>query len=84
VGIGVVFPSVVAVLGHEQMRRELASLKIANRPPSSLMKTEAVICMAFTRQRPSQTPLSRTHSSTSRVILTNPLREGMLNQSSLR
>src|SRR5512143_2260989 len=48
------------------------------------MNTDAVICIAFTRQRPSHTPLIRTHSSTSGVMLTNPRRAGTLNQSSLR
>src|SRR5262245_59642709 len=45
------------------------------------MKTEAVMCMAFTRQRPSFTPLLRTRSSTVLVMLTKPRRPGTSNQS---
>ena len=40
------------------------------------MKTEAVMCMAFTRQRPSRTPLSATAFSTSFVMFTKSMRAG--------
>ena len=43
------------------------------------MNTLAVMCMAFTRHSPSRTPHSRTASSTSAVIFTNPMRSGTLN-----
>src|ERR1700751_1128319 len=46
------------------------------------MKTDAVICIAFTSTRPSFTPLSRTAAATSFVILTNPRREGTSNHNS--
>lgn len=52
--------------------------------PSSLIKTEAVMCMALTRQSPSFTPLSRTQRSTSGVMLIKSMRSGMSNQSSFR
>src|SRR5579875_828219 len=51
---------------------------------SSLMKTEDVMCMALTRTSPSVTPLSRTHASTSGVMLMKATRSGVWNQSSLR
>jgi hypothetical protein len=51
---------------------------------SSLMKTEAVMCIALTSARPSRMPLSRKQSSTCGVMLINPRRDGRLNQSSLR
>jgi hypothetical protein len=44
------------------------------------MKTEAVMCMAFTKQRPSATLLRRTRSSTVGVMLMNPRRPGTSNQ----
>ena len=47
-----------------------------------MIKTEAVMCMALTRQRPSFTPLSRTQRSTSGVMLIKSMRSGMSNQSS--
>src|SRR5271157_5774933 len=43
------------------------------------MKTDAVMCMALTRQSPSWTPLLRTRSSTVPVIFTNPRRFGTSN-----
>src|ERR1041385_2877437 len=43
------------------------------------MKTEAVICIAFTRQIPSCTRLLRTKPSTVAVMLTNPRRPGISN-----
>src|SRR5579884_482945 len=43
------------------------------------MKTDAVMCMAFTRQSPSVTPLLRTSSSTLPVMFTNPRRLGTSN-----
>ena len=48
------------------------------------MNTDAVMCIAFTRQRPSRIPLSRSAASTCGVMLTKPRRPGTLNQSSLR
>jgi len=42
------------------------------------------ILLGFTRTSPSVTPLSRTASSTSGVMLIKALRDGILNQSSLR
>jgi hypothetical protein len=42
------------------------------------MNTLAVMCMAFTRQRPSWTPLLCTSFSTSRVMLTKSMRAGTL------
>src|SRR5271165_6616940 len=48
------------------------------------MKTEAVICIAFTSTKPSRTPLSLRQSVTWPVILTKPRRAGTSNQSSLR
>jgi len=48
------------------------------------MKTEAVMCMAFTSTSPSEIPLARRHRSTSGVMLTNPRRAGTSNQSSWR
>src|SRR6266478_2081932 len=44
------------------------------------MNTEAVICMALTRQRPSVTPLWWTSSSIFGVMLMNPRRSGTSNQ----
>src|SRR5690349_13587317 len=40
------------------------------------MKTLAVMCMAFTRQSPSRTPLARTAFSTSGVMFTKSMRAG--------
>src|SRR5262245_18042259 len=48
------------------------------------MKTEAVMCMAFTRHRPSRTPLSRTALSTASVMFSNPTRSGTWKVSVLR
>src|SRR5579862_7856728 len=48
------------------------------------MKTDAVMCMAFTRHRPSRTPLLRTRSSIVRVMFTNPRRFGTSNHNSSR
>src|ERR1700682_1812408 len=42
------------------------------------MKTDAVMCMALTRTRPSWTPLFRTTSSTCLVMLTKAIRAGRL------
>src|SRR5438552_1837065 len=42
------------------------------------MNTDAVMCIAFTRHRPSCTPLFRTHSSTCGVMFTKSMRAGML------
>src|SRR5436853_7419331 len=42
------------------------------------MNTEAVMCMAFTRHRPSLMPLSRTQSSIWPVMFTKSIRAGML------
>jgi hypothetical protein len=44
------------------------------------MNTDALMCMAFTKQMPSATPLFPTSSSTVDVIFTNPRRDGTLNQ----
>src|SRR5882762_10412721 len=44
------------------------------------MNTEAVMCMALTRQRPSFTPLWATRSSTAPVMLRKPRRCGTSNQ----
>src|SRR5260370_42519440 len=44
------------------------------------MKTEAVMCMAFTRQRPSSTPLFCTRSATVSVMFTKRRRLGTSNQ----
>src|SRR5262249_53920580 len=41
------------------------------------MNTLDVICIVLTRQRPSCTPLARTASSTSVVIFTNSIFDGM-------
>src|SRR5579863_10630362 len=43
------------------------------------MNTDAVMCIAFTRQSPSCTPLFRTSSSTVSVMFTNPTRPGTSN-----
>src|SRR6185436_699592 len=51
---------------------------------SSLTKTDAVICIALTRQSPSLMPLSRRHSSTCGVMFRYARRPGTLNHSSLR
>src|ERR1019366_1278660 len=48
------------------------------------MKTEAVMCMALISTKPSLTPLSRRHSSTSCVMLRNARRAGTSNHNSLR
>jgi hypothetical protein len=40
------------------------------------MKTDDVMCIEFTRQRPSRTPLSATTFSTSGVMLTKSMRAG--------
>ena len=42
------------------------------------MKTDAVMCMAFTSTRPSLTPLLRTAASTFGVMFSKPMRAGML------
>jgi hypothetical protein len=42
-----------------------------------LMKTLAVMCIAFTRQSPSATPDSRTAASTWPVMLTNSIRSAV-------
>src|SRR5687767_13404274 len=44
------------------------------------MKTDAVMCMALTRHKPSRTPLWLTSSSTFGVMLMNPRRPGTSNQ----
>src|SRR5712692_11086163 len=44
------------------------------------MKTEAVMCMAFTRHNPSWTALFRTNCSIVLVMFTNPRRLGTSNQ----
>src|SRR6266478_2576288 len=44
------------------------------------MKTEAVMCMAFTRHNPSWTALFRTNCSIVPVMFTNPRRLGTSNQ----
>src|SRR5579884_2079107 len=44
------------------------------------MNTEAVMCMALTRQRPSRTPLWATNFSIRSVMLTKPRRLGISNQ----
>src|SRR5436190_8482636 len=43
------------------------------------MKTDAVMCIAFTRHRPSLTPLFSTSLSTVPEMLTNPTRFGTSN-----
>src|ERR1035438_9116050 len=45
------------------------------------MNTDAVMCMAFTKQSPSWTPLLRTRFSTVCVMFTKPRRFGTSNQS---
>src|SRR5262249_55046721 len=40
------------------------------------MKTDAVMCIGLTRQRPSLIPLSASAASTSSVMLTKPMRDG--------
>src|SRR5216684_3728521 len=44
------------------------------------MYTLAVMCIAFTKHRPSRTPLLRTKSSTVWVMFTKPRRSGTSNQ----
>ena len=44
---------------------------------SSLMKTDAVICIVLTSTRPSWTPLARTAASTSGVMFRNAIFDGM-------
>src|SRR5512139_2642984 len=48
------------------------------------MKTLAVMCIAFTRQSPSRTPLSFTAASTCGVMLTKSILAGTLNVRVLR
>src|SRR5262245_55737827 len=48
------------------------------------MNTLDVMCMEFTRQSPSRTPLSRTAASTSRVMFTKSMRRGTWSASTLR
>jgi len=67
VGIRVVLAHIVAVGRNRLMGGKLfePGIKVlVQAPSSSLIKTLAVMCMAFTRQRPSCTPDSRTRSAT--------------------
>lgn len=87
VRVGVVLAAVVAVLGVGLFGRELFQphLIVVVQPlSSSLMKTLAVIFIAFASSRPSLIPLSRSASSTCGVMLTSPRRAGRRKCSSLR
>ena len=68
----------------KQLNRKKSAFWKGFHKPSSLMKTEAVMCIALTKQSPSFTPLSRTHSSTWRVMFTNAILSGISNSSTLR
>ena len=79
-GIGVVFPHVMAVLRGRFMGGQSfqPAFKILVSPgSSSLINTEAVMCMALIKASPSWIRLSRRHSSTWGVMLTKALRVGI-------
>jgi len=63
-GVGVIFAGAIVTVGGG----------------GRVMKTDAVMCMALTRHRPSRTPLWLTSSSIFGVMLMNPRRPGISNQ----
>jgi len=87
VGVVLARPVVMVALRAGIERRQLLEPALVSswRPgSSSLMNTLAVMCIAFTRQSPSLTPLSRTAFSTSGVMFTNSIRAGISSVSVLR